>query len=112
VRVITPPGGTNESFDRDHLHGARIIVFHDNTQIFNEVIARRADVMITDSTETKLQQKLHPELCAVHPDHPFTFSEKAYLLPRDTIWKEWVDQFLHMQAKTGALNNEIRSWLK
>jgi cyclohexadienyl dehydratase len=33
----------------------------------------------------------------VHPDAPFTFSEKAYLLPRgDVVLKEWVDGWLHI----------------
>jgi len=32
-----------------------------------------------------VQQKLHPELCAIHPDQPFDFGELAYLLPRDPV---------------------------
>jgi cyclohexadienyl dehydratase len=111
VRVITPPGGTNEGFDRTHLHVASIIVFPDNTRIFDEVIAGRADLMITDAIETKLQHRIHPELCGVHPDHPFTFVQKAYLLPRDSDWKQWVDKFLHAQMKTGSFNEAIRHWL-
>jgi cyclohexadienyl dehydratase len=111
VRVVTPPGGTNEWFDRTHLHVASIIVFPDNTRIFDEVIAGRADLMITDAVETKLQHRLHPELCSVHPDHPFTYAQKAYLLPRDSAWKQWVDLFLHMQRKTGALNEAIHHWV-
>jgi cyclohexadienyl dehydratase len=111
VRVITPPGGTNEGFDRTHLHAAEIIVFPDNTRIFDELIAKRADLMITDAIETRLQHKIHPELCSVHPDRPFTFTEKAYLLPRDSTWKEWVDEFLHIQKKTGTLNEELGQWL-
>lgn len=111
VRVITPPGGTNEDFDRTHLHVAGIIVFADNTRIFDELIAGRADVMITDAIETKLQRRIHPELCSVHPDHPFTFAEKGYLLPRDSVWKNWVDEFLHIQMKTGAIEEAIRRWI-
>jgi cyclohexadienyl dehydratase len=111
VRVITPPGGSNEAFDRAHLHAASIVVFPDNTQIFDELMAGRADLMITDATETKLQHKLHPELCSVHPDQPFTITEKAYLLPRDSAWKQWVDEFLHRQMETGELTTLIRHWL-
>ena len=60
--------------------------------------------MITDATETLYQQKLHPgALCAIHPDAPFDFSEKAYLLPRDVALKAFVDQWLHIADATGAL---------
>jgi cyclohexadienyl dehydratase len=111
LRVITPPGGTNEAFDRAHLHAASIVVFADSTRIFDELVAGRADLMITDATETRLQHKLHPELCSVHPDHPFDFGEKAYLLPRDVALQQWIDQFLHTQMKSGELDATIHRWL-
>jgi cyclohexadienyl dehydratase len=111
LRVITPPGGTNEAFDRAHLHAASIIVFADNTRIFDELVAGHADLMITDATETRLQHKLHPELCSVHPDHPFDFGEKAYLLPRDAALQQWIDEFLHTQMKSGELDAAIHHWL-
>ena len=111
IHVITPHGGTNEAFDRANLHNAQIVVFPDNTRIFDELIAGRADVMITDSTETRLQHRLHPELCSVHPDQPFDTSEKAYLLPRDAALQQWIDQFLHMQTRSGALAATIHRWL-
>ncbi|WP_413455139.1 hypothetical protein ACLQ8T_15075 [Glutamicibacter sp. FR1] len=38
----------------------------------------RADVMTTDASETRWVTNEHPELCAVHPDKPFNFSQKAY----------------------------------
>jgi cyclohexadienyl dehydratase len=95
TRVIVNPGGTNERFARDHFRRARVAVYPDNTTIFDEIVAGRADVMITDASETLLQQKLHPELCAIHPEAPFDSSEKAYLLPRDSRWKAFVDRWLH-----------------
>jgi cyclohexadienyl dehydratase len=111
VRVITPPGGTNEAFDRAHLRHASIIVFPDNTRIFDELVAGLADLMITDATETRLQHKSHPELCSVHPDHPFDVGEKAYLLPRDAAFQQRIDEFLHIQMKNGELNATIHRWL-
>ena len=33
------------------------------------------------------------KLCAIHPDAPFDFSEKAVLLPRDVALKAYVDQW-------------------
>ncbi len=103
VKVIVNPGGTNERFDRANLHAADIIAYPDNTRIFDELAAGQADVMITDSVEAKLQQKLHPGLCAIHPDEPFDFGELGYLLPRDIVLKQFVDQWLHIQIESGAL---------
>ena len=111
VRVITNPGGTNERFDRANLKQAQIVVFPNNAAIFDELIAGNADVMLTDSVETKLQQKLHPELCAIHPDAPFDFSELAYLLPRDVALKAFVDTWLHIMGETGDQRRLIAKWL-
>jgi cyclohexadienyl dehydratase len=111
VRVITPPGGTNESFDRSHLTHATIIVNPDNQSIFEELVEGRADVMITDATETRWQHVLHPELCSVHPEHPFNFAEKAYMMPRDIALQQWVNAFLHLQANSGELNAVLHHWL-
>jgi cyclohexadienyl dehydratase len=108
VRVATNPGGTNEKYDRANLHHAQIVVFPSNAAIFDELLAGHADVMITDSVETRLQQKLHPELCAIHPDKPFDFGELAYLLPRDPVLKAYVDQFLHIQFETGTYDALLR----
>lgn len=113
VRVIVNPGGTNEKFARAHLSHAQIIVYPDNVTIFQQIVDGKADVMVTDAIETRLQHKLHPELCAVHPDQPFTFSEKAYLLPRgDTIFKDYVDQWLHLMLSNGGYEKISDRWLK
>ncbi len=111
VRVLTNPGGTNEAFDRAHLHAAEIVVFPDNTRIFDALADGRGDLMITDATEAMLQHRLHPALCAVHPDQPFDFSEKAYLLPRDVPLQQWVNQFLHIQRESGEWQALLNKWL-
>jgi len=102
VKVIVNPGGTNERFDRASLHQAAIVDFPDNTRIFDALAAGGADLMITDAVETKLQQKLHPGLCAIHPDQPFDFGELGYLLPRDIVLKQFVDQWLHITMENGV----------
>jgi ABC-type amino acid transport substrate-binding protein len=56
VRVITPLGGTNESFDGSHLSHATILKNPNNQAIFEELVAGHADVMITDATETRWQR--------------------------------------------------------
>jgi chorismate mutase-like protein len=86
-------------------------VFPDNVAIFDRIVAGEADVMITDAIEARLQQRLHPTLCAIHPDAPFDFSEKAILLPRDAVLKAYVDQWLHQAVETGAFARANEQWL-
>jgi len=113
VTVIVNPGGTNEKFDRAHLTAAHIEVWRDNLSIFEALAKGEADLMITDATETLFQQKLHPgALCAIHPEAPFDFSEKAYLLPRDVALKAFVDQWLRIAAETGGLAAVKAKWLQ
>lgn len=111
VRVITNPGGTNELFDHANLHAADIVVFPSNVTIFDELAAGHAEIMLTDAVETRLQQKLHPGLCAIHPDQPFNVSELAYLLPRDVPLQQWVNAFLHIQDETGEQARMTAKWL-
>lgn len=111
VRLIVNPGGTNERFARAHIGKASITVYPDNVTIFDQIVAGRADLMITDAIETRLQQQLKPQLCALHPETPFDFSEKAYLLPRDLVWKAFVDQWLHQALASGAFAPLLDKWL-
>ena len=111
--MIVNPGGTNERFDRAHLHEAEIVVQPDNTAIFDTLAAGGADVMITDASETRLQQKLHPDaLCAIHPDKPFDFAEKAYWMAPDPALKAFVDQWLHIMKENGSLDAVRAKWLQ
>ena len=96
---------------RAHLHRAQILVFPDNRTIFREVAEGHADVMITDGVETRLQQKLDPRLCAIHPDRPFDRSEKAWLMPRDIAFKLFVDQYIHLKQLDGSYAAEVGKWL-
>lgn len=111
VRLVVNPGGTNEKFARAHISHATIIVHPDNKTIFDEIVAGRADLMITDAIETRLQAKRHPELCAVHPDQPFDHSEKAYWMPKDRELKALVDEWLTRLKTIGALQRKIDEWV-
>ncbi|PNE39662.1 ABC transporter substrate-binding protein [Streptomyces noursei] len=113
IRVVVNPGGTNEQFARAHIKRATLTVHPDNTTIFDEIIAGRADVMMTDASETRYQAKIHPELCAVHPDQPFTFAEKGYALPRgDDQFKAYVDQWVHLATHDGTYRKYEDAWMK
>jgi cyclohexadienyl dehydratase len=88
------------------------LAFHDNVTIFQELLEKRADVMITDASEALYQQKLKPGLCAVNPTHYLQYGEKAYLLPRDdNTWKMYVDQWLHLSKANGSYQKVIGQWL-
>jgi cyclohexadienyl dehydratase len=104
VRVIVNPGGTNEDFARTQLHQASLISHGDNRSIFAELVAGRADVMITDAIEVRLQTVREPDLCATMQGQPtLTYQEKAYLLPRDLTWREYVDTWLSLRMADGTV---------
>jgi cyclohexadienyl dehydratase len=113
VTVITNPGGSNERFVRANLPQAKVVVYNDNTTIFEEILKGHADVMISESVETMVQQKQHPGLCAVNPDKPLQYGEMAYLLPRgDEAMKQWVDTWLHLAKASGEYDRVVAKWLK
>ena len=113
TRVIVNPGGTNERFARANVKNAKIETYNDNVTIFDEIAKGNADLMMTDSSETRYQQKLHAGvLCAVHPDKPFDFAEKAYWLQRDAALKDFVDQWLHIAVEDGSFGKIYAAWFE
>lgn len=113
TRVIVNPGGTNERFARAHIKNAEITIYPDNVGIFNEIADGRADLMITDASETRYQQKLHPGvLCAVHPDQPFDHAQKAYWLQRDAALKAFVDNWIAKANKDGRFAKIYAAWFE
>jgi chorismate mutase-like protein len=111
VRLIVNPGGTNERLARTYAPRAQLTVYPDNVTIFGQIVAGAADLMLTDAIETRLQQRLHPQLCAVHPEAPFDHAEKAILLPRDDAFKAYVDQWLGQRISSGKLQQSLDRWL-
>lgn len=64
-------------------------------------------------SETLYQAKIHPELCSVHPDEPFSFAEKAYAVSRaDEQFIEYVDQFVHLSTHDGTYQEYEDEWMK
>ena len=113
TRVIVNPGGTNERFAKANIKNAEIKLYNDNVTIFDEIAKGDADLMMTDASETRYQQKLHPGvLCAVHPEKPFDFAEKAYWLQRDLALKAFVDQWLHIAQEDGSFRKIYTSWFE
>lgn len=112
VRIIEPKGGTNELFAHKYLPKANLTLSTDNVGIFKQLVDRKYDVMITDSSEALYQQKRNPTLCAINPKQPMQYSEKAYMLPKgDITWKLYVDQWLHLSKATGEYQAVMDYWL-
>ena len=101
VRLIANPGSANEAFARANFKQASVLIHHDNASVFAELVAGRADVMITDGLEADHQARLHPELCAVPVAAPFTRLEKAYMFARDPAMKAYIDSWLAAAFESG-----------
>ncbi len=113
TRVVVNPGGTNERFAKQYFPHASLSVYPDNVTIFKQILAGQADVMVTDASETLLQQKLNPGLCSIHPDKPFQYGEKAYMVPQgDVVFQQYVDQWLRLARATGEFQSVSDKWLK
>ncbi len=104
VKLIVNPGGTNQKFVNKHIKYAKILVHDDNNTIFDQIKNNKADIMITDSVEVLLQSKLNPSLCPTMPGKAFDKFEKAYLIPRDLIWLEYVNAWLENRVFDGKIN--------
>ena len=113
VRAIANPGGSNERFARANFKTATLTIHADNLTIFDELLAKRADVFVTEAAETLVQQKLRPGLCAVNPDRPLQYGEMAWMLPRnDMVMKGFVDQWLHLAKASGEYQRTADKWLR
>lgn len=106
VRVIVNPGGTNERFARENFPRASLRVFPDNRTIFAEILEGRADVMITDGIEVKLQSSRHPGLCGTRAE-PFTRSEKAWMLPPGAELTAEVGEWLRPRLASGEIARRL-----
>jgi len=113
VRVIANPGGSNERFAKASFKIATLTIHTDNLTIFDELLAKRADVFVTEAAEALVQQKLRPGLCAVNPERPLQYGEMAWMLPRnDGVMKNFVDQWLHLAKATGEYQRTADKWLR
>lgn len=112
VRVIVNPGGTNEAFARERLGNATIVLNDDNVTIFEQLLAGRADVMVTDRIEAIVQSEIHPELAAINAEEPFSVFEYGYLLPRDPVWKAFVDTWLRTRKNDGTFGRVFEAELE
>lgn len=102
VRVIVNPGAANEAFARANLKRAQLTVHRDNATVFEEIVANRADVMVTDGIEADHMAVVHKELCPTRVPAAFTRLEKAYWLQRDPELFALVQAWLAEEKASGA----------
>ena len=101
VRVVVNPGAANEEFARANFKRATLTVHKDNATVFDEIVANRADVMVTDGIEADHQGYIHPELCPTHVPAPFTRLEKAYWMQRDPELLALVNEWFAAEKASG-----------
>jgi cyclohexadienyl dehydratase len=108
VRVVVNPGGTNEPFAKQNFPEAHIEVYADNRTIFNQIVSRRADVMVTDGAEVDYQSRLHPGvLCPAAVSEPFNHFEKAYWMTPDPALRQAVDAWLIPRLRSGRYDQAM-----
>lgn len=112
VRVIFNPGGTNEAFARANFPNATLILNEDNLSIFQKLIDQEADVMVTDAIETMIMERVHTALDAVNPQHPFNAFDFGYLIPKDSILKARIDQWLQARKRAGKVEQLLQKELE
>lgn len=113
VRIVANPGGSNENYARTVLTRARLTMHPENLTIFDELLAGRADVFVTEAAEARVKSHEHKgQLCGVNPDRPLKPAQNAWLIRNhDFRFKAYVDQFLHLEKLGGHLDATIRRWL-
>jgi len=107
VRLIENKGGTNEAVARSLFPRAALRVYPDNIGIFNEIIAGRADVMVTDDTEADLKELQYPQLCRSFAG-TITKSNKAIWIHTDAGLLRFINTWLQKEVAAGI----PRQWLK
>ncbi|WDE07886.1 gamma subclass chorismate mutase AroQ [Thalassomonas viridans] len=111
TRLIVNRGGTNQRFVKEYIRQAQVFVHEDNATIFEQILAGKADVMITDKIEVVVQAKKHADLCATMPDDTLSYSAKAFLINRDLIWLEYINAWLEQVKSDGSLKQVFNRYL-
>ena len=108
VKVIFNPGGTNESFARENFPKATLILNEDNITIFQKLIDKQADVMVTDAIETRIQEQIHKELEAVNLNKPFNSFDFGYLIQKDSVFKRVIDEWLLVKKQDSIVEKLLQ----
>ena len=103
VKVIANPGGTNERFDRAHLHAAEIVVHPDNHDDFRRARARRRRPDDHRRLGDPLPAEAAPRRALRDPSGQALRLRREGLLDAvDPPLKAFVDQWLHLSMENGT----------
>ncbi|MEO8309479.1 MAG: gamma subclass chorismate mutase AroQ, partial [Pseudomonadota bacterium] len=109
VRLIVNAGGTNERFAHEQFPAATLTVHADNRTVFDELRAGRADVMVTDSVEGRLQQRAQQGLCVAKTGAKWAPADKAILIAGG-VMKHDVDGALARLGGKARYRLELGDW--
>jgi chorismate mutase-like protein len=111
VRLIENPGGTNEQFARAQFPAASLMIHVDNRTVFDEIIARRADVMVTDSVEAHLQAAAGKGLCKANTSSKWSPAQKAIMLAPDAALEHQINRALDRMDMTHTYARLRAQWM-
>jgi chorismate mutase-like protein len=111
VRLIVNRGGTNEAFSRRQFPHAALTVHEDNRTVFDEIAARRADVMVTDGVEARLQQARGQGLCAVKAKR-WARAGKAILVQKDDALRKAIEASLRAMGGERGYAQRLAPWIE
>jgi cyclohexadienyl dehydratase len=111
TQLIVNPGGTNQSFVLNNIKNANVRIFDDNTKIFNEIIEKRADIMITDLVEALFQARTHSGVLCPTLDKPLTNELIASFMPLDRKWNTFVSKWFETFRETKEYRAIVKSYL-
>lgn len=104
VKVVVNPGGTNEGFVNNNIHGAQIIRVKDNFENIQALRDKTADMMVTDLIEGYYYQYKEPGVLCLATTTPFagTKSYKAYMVQQQN--RDLMDYINNWLAQTNVDN--------
>jgi chorismate mutase-like protein len=112
TRLIENPGGTNEQFARAQFPAASLTIHPDNRTVFDEIVARRADVMVTDAVEAQLQAGAGKGLCQASTSARWAPAHKAVMLAPDPALRDQVNRALDRIDMTQAYARLRAQWME
>ena len=110
MRVIANPGGTNEQFARREFSRAQLAIHADNLSVFDEIVAGRADVMITDQVEARLRARQHG-LCAASVRTVWAPMQKAFMIVGNPALTSRIDAALGRALRRESYAGRMAAWM-
>lgn len=106
VRVAVTLGSYIEPFMRDYLQNAELVVVAPPATREAELVANRADVIMTDyPTAVKVTDEFDWAV-AIEPDEPLSLTPYSYVVPHgDQIWLNYVNLFIDTIKRDGRLQH-------